>query len=831
MTRSLALAILPCIALLHASTCAARSYTVDDLLQTESFGAVLADPKGRWVAFEQLVGSERAPRFDMPEAVMRSRLFLFRTDVPEAASLLLRGADADLPAILYGTSPSGDHLAIGAWRAGKWQLGIVAAGSATVRWLGVTPSYVPGITTLTWVSDDRLVAIAEQDGALPWALRIGREASDVLPARWGAMASGGPSAVTAVGSGHWRQVASIPPPQALLEVDVPTGTAREVARGRFTRLVPSPDKRRIAAVERGALVPLDPDRPVTIGTSTARHRLLIITPAKAGVSRPCAGCDVAEDSLSWSDSGDLALFARAAGKPWTQGAIWHVRRDAATAMMVRLAGIQPVVSGPPSLPFHVDLAWRQDKLLVFATPEGRQPRRNDWYQLGADGPRPLTSGVGAPSAVLARTSICATTMLAGNAAWCLDGRQPRAITPGADRIEVDSAGSVFATTTDRKTWTFIAATGEVTIAASDQCRPEIGLPAQRAAILRCADRDASSRLILMPPIGGARLVTRINEHLASVTPARRLAVHHPGETGLLTSWLYMPPAGVRPARGWPLIVIPYPGRTFGAVPSSGLELAGGWRQTNAQLLTAAGYAVLAPSMPRLPEDAPLPFAFADQIAAAIAAIPESAGIDRHSVGLWGHSFGAYAGAVTAAADHRYKAIVLASGAYDLVAAHGGFSPATRVAPEYGRSTTSLAGWAESGQPALNAPPWAAAQRYVAASPIFSADRVTAPALLIASDRDIFAVDQAEALFSALDRYDRDAMLLTYWGERHVISSPANVRNMMGQIISWFDRYLRRQPSGDRAGLLDRHGVSASASRATSVRPAASRRSARRDRSG
>lgn len=819
-------------ALLLASPCAARPYTVDDLLQTESFGTILADPKGRWLAFERLVGIAHAPRFDMPDTVMRSRLHLARPGSGREAIPLLTGEDADIPAILYGASPNGERLAIGAWRSDTWQLGIVETGSGVVRWQDLVPAYVPGVTTVAWVSDDRLVMIAEPVGTLSWALRIGREASDVLAKRWSAMAAGGPVAVTAVGSGHWRQVDSIPPDQRLVDLDVETGAMVELARGRFARLSASPDGRRLAAIARGALLPLAPDRAVTIGTSTARHHLLIVDIARGGAWHPCTACDVREDSLVWSVDGDLALFARGEGEDWAAGRIWRVPRRTRKAVSVSMAGIRPIVSGPPSLPFHIDLAWRRDGLLVYGAQAGTPSGRGDWYRLSGSGAVPLTTALDETSATVARTSACATTMVAAGNAWCLDDERPRAIALGARDLRIDTGGNIVMRTSHAgDAWMAIDAAGTAKIAARDVCTPETWLSSSRMAILRCAEVDGSSTLLAAPSTGPATPLARINTHLAAVSPARRLAVRHEGLAGRLTSWLYLPPARDRPKAGWPLVVIPYPGRTFGDAPPAGLEPAGGWRQTNAQLLAAAGYAVLAPSMPRLAPGTGLPFDFGGQVAQAIAAIPPEAGVDTATVGLWGHSFGAYAGAVMAASDQRYQAVVLASGAYDLSAAHGGFSPATRVAPEYGRSTTSLAGWAESGQPALNGPPWSAPDRYVAASPVFTANRISAPTLIVASDRDIFAVDQAEALFSVLDRHDRDAMMRTYWGERHVISSPANVRDMMGHIIGWFDCYLKREGRVGCAGEGSLPAEAARASPAPSARPAASRKAARRDRSG
>ena len=86
--------------------------------------------------------------------------------------------------------------------------------------------------------------------------------------------------------------------------------------------------------------------------------------------------------------------------------------------------------------------------------------------------------------------------------------------------------------------------------------------------------------------------------------------------------------------------------------------------------------------------------------------------------------------------------------------------------------------------------------YVERSPLYAARRLTAPTLLIASDLDGARLD---ALFSTLYRMDRDAAMLTYYGEGHSLVSPGNLRDLHARIIDWLDRWLAR-PGARQASL-------------------------------
>lgn len=55
--------------------------------------------------------------------------------------------------------------------------------------------------------------------------------------------------------------------------------------------------------------------------------------------------------------------------------------------------------------------------------------------------------------------------------------------------------------------------------------------------------------------------------------------------------------------------------------------------------------------------------------------------------------------------------------------------------------------------------------------------------------DFVTTSQSERMFSALSRLGGRARLVTYWGEEHFNWSPANIRDLYGQIFDWLETTL------------------------------------------
>ena len=110
-------------------------------------------------------------------------------------------------------------------------------------------------------------------------------------------------------------------------------------------------------------------------------------------------------------------------------------------------------------------------------------------------------------------------------------------------------------------------------------------------------------------------------------------------------------------------------------------------------------------------------------------------------------------------------------------------------PEEGFTLRQQMGWVEARQGGMAGPPWMFPADYMDASPYLSAAGIGAPLLLITADRDYVPMSQAERMFTALNRQEKRARLVTYWGEGHTNVSPANILDVYDQILSWLEETL------------------------------------------
>ena len=96
-------------------------------------------------------------------------------------------------------------------------------------------------------------------------------------------------------------------------------------------------------------------------------------------------------------------------------------------------------------------------------------------------------------------------------------------------------------------------------------------------------------------------------------------------------------------------------------------------------------------------------------------------------------------------------------------------------------------WHETGFGRMGSPLWADPERYVRNSPVFHADEVTTPVMLIHGDLDTATLlTQAEEMFTALHRQDKDALFVKYVGEHHLVAQPQNQRDMWQRVFTFLE---------------------------------------------
>jgi dipeptidyl aminopeptidase/acylaminoacyl peptidase len=136
---------------------------------------------------------------------------------------------------------------------------------------------------------------------------------------------------------------------------------------------------------------------------------------------------------------------------------------------------------------------------------------------------------------------------------------------------------------------------------------------------------------------------------------------------------------------------------------------------------------------------------------------------------------------------RFKAAVGLAGLSDLISNYGIFDARSRYS--FGGSSF-FSSWSEGGQGRMGVPIWEDRLQWIENSPIFYLNKVTTPLLMLHGDLDFVSLAQAEEVFSGLKRLEKQAELVRYFGEGHVLSKPANIRDSWQRIAAWFDKHLK-----------------------------------------
>ena len=289
------------------------------------------------------------------------------------------------------------------------------------------------------------------------------------------------------------------------------------------------------------------------------------------------------------------------------------------------------------------------------------------------------------------------------------------------------------------------------------------------------------------------VIATVNAYLDAVdVPEAIRLVHRHADGTAATSWLFLPP-GHRSDEKLPLVVLPYPGRILST--DAPPETPPDYPSDNPRPFVGHGYAVLLPDVPPAREKSGGHYSFTADILAAVDAAIATGHVDPARLGLYGHSFGGLTAALVATQTDRFKAIVASAGLYDLASLHGTFAPGTRLRPGEVQALATVEGLIETFQPQLWTTPWSDPAPYLASSAIFHAGEIHTPMLIQAADADAVSLQQGEELFSALHRQGKDAELLSYWGEDHVLSSPANIRDFHERMFGWFDCHFDQAGKG------------------------------------
>ncbi|MEM8930222.1 MAG: prolyl oligopeptidase family serine peptidase [Acidobacteriota bacterium] len=160
--------------------------------------------------------------------------------------------------------------------------------------------------------------------------------------------------------------------------------------------------------------------------------------------------------------------------------------------------------------------------------------------------------------------------------------------------------------------------------------------------------------------------------------------------------------------------------------------------------------------------------------------------DPERLGLHGHSWSGYQTAHVVTQTDLFAAAVAGAPVTNMTSAYGGIRYRTGLARQFQYEKT---------QSRLGVSLWEGRDRYIENSPLFYADRIETPLLMMFGDEDgAVPWTQGIELYLALRRLDKHAVLLQYRGEGHHLRQYGNKLDYAIKMKEFFDHYLKDAPA-------------------------------------
>ena len=283
---------------------------------------------------------------------------------------------------------------------------------------------------------------------------------------------------------------------------------------------------------------------------------------------------------------------------------------------------------------------------------------------------------------------------------------------------------------------------------------------------------------------GAYQVTDINPQIKELawSSGTRLIDYKSDKGDKLQGALYLP-ANYEPGKKYPLLVTIYEKRSQ---QKNGFVAPSETATPSARMYTSRGYAVLDPDIVYKINDPGMSAVWA--VVPAVKAAVATGIVDEKNVGIWGHSWGGYQTAFLVTQTNIFKAAVAGAALTDMVSMYNSV---------YWNTGGSNQAIFEASQGRFKGNVAENYDAYIRNSPVFHAQKVTTPLMLLHNDKD-GAVDfnQGITYFNALRQLGKEVIMLEYVGENHGVSRPVNQRDYARRMTEWFDHYLMGKPAPD-----------------------------------
>ncbi len=250
--------------------------------------------------------------------------------------------------------------------------------------------------------------------------------------------------------------------------------------------------------------------------------------------------------------------------------------------------------------------------------------------------------------------------------------------------------------------------------------------------------------------------------------------------GVPLSAILIKPENFDPQKKYPLLVYIYEKLSTGLHrfidPAPGTSI-------NASYYASNGYLVLMP-------DIVYTIGYPGQSALkcvlpAIQAVVDRGFVNEKAIGIQGHSWGGYQIAYMITQTNRFAAAAAGAPVSNMTSAYSGIRWASGLPRQFQYERT---------QSRIGGSLWEYPMRFLENSPVFRADRVQTPLLMLHNDND-GAVPWYQGIeyYLALRRLGKEVYLFNYNGEQHGLRKRPNQKDYTRRMQEFFDHFLKGAP--------------------------------------
>ncbi len=276
-------------------------------------------------------------------------------------------------------------------------------------------------------------------------------------------------------------------------------------------------------------------------------------------------------------------------------------------------------------------------------------------------------------------------------------------------------------------------------------------------------------------------VTDINPRVREFNWGKAELVHYHSADGVPLKGILIKPEDFDPAKKYPMIVYIYERLSQNLhsfrLPSAGTSISPTYYASNGYLVLMPDIAYTVGSPGQSALKCVLP---------AIQAVVDKGCVNEAAIGIQGHSWGGYQIAYMVTQTNRFKAAAAGAPVANMTSAYDGIRWGTGLPRQFQYEKT---------QSRIGKTLWEAPMRYIENSPVFMADRVQTPLLILHNDQDD-AVPWYQGIeyYLALRRLGKECYLLDYNGEPHGLRRKATQRDYTLRMQQFFDHHLKGAPA-------------------------------------